>query len=115
MFRVTSLTNDPYQKQTWFLPNGESVTVFLYFRPQQFGWFIQELVYKDFVLKGTRITNSPNILFQYMNQIPFGLACYSKQNREPSLQNDFLSGATSLYILSEAECQEYLELVRGQV
>jgi hypothetical protein len=54
-------------------------------------------------------------LFQYMNQIPFGLACYSKQNREPSLQNDFLSGATSLYILSEAECQEYLELVRGQV
>jgi len=115
MLQVTSITNDPYQKQTLFLPNGEAVTFLLYFRPMQFGWFIPELTYNDFVLKGVRVTNSPNILFQFMNQIPFGLACYSKENREPTLQDDFSSGASTLYILTEEECQAYLEFVRGQV
>lgn len=115
MLRVTSITNDPYQKQTLFLPNGQSVVLFLYFRPMQFGWFIPELRYQDFVIKGLRITNSPNMLFQFMNQIPFGLACYSKENREPTLQDDFSSGNSVLYILTEDECQAYLEFVRGQV
>jgi len=115
MLRITSLTNDPYQKHTLFLPNGNVFTMYLYFRPMQFGWFIPELTYEDFVLRGTRVTNSPNILFQFMNQLPFGLACYSKENREPTLQDDFTSGASSLYVLTEEECQEYLEFIRGQV
>ncbi len=115
MLRITSVTNDPYQKQTLFLPNGKTLTMFLYFRPMQYGWFIPELTYEGFTAKGIRITNSPNILFQFMNQIPFGLACFSKDNREPTLQDDFSSGASVLYLLTEEECQEYLEFVRGQV
>lgn len=115
MLKITSLTNDPYQKQTLFLPNGEPVVLYLYFRPMQYGWFIQRLEYGDFVLNGVRITNSPNILFQFMNKLPFGLACYSKDNREPTQQDDFTSGASVLYILTEEECQGYLEFVRGQV
>lgn len=115
MLKITSMTNDPYQKQTFFLPDGDQVTFLLYFRPMQYGWFIQEMTFNDFVLKGVRITNSPNMLFQFMNQIPFGLACYSKENREPMLQDDFSSGASTLYLLTAEECQEYLEFVRGQV
>lgn len=115
MLRIASITNDPYQKQTIFLPNGKSMSMFLYFRPMQFGWFIPELTYEDFILKGLRICNSPNMLFQFMNQIPFGLGCFSKENREPTQQDDFISGNSTLYILTEEECQEYLEYVRGQV
>lgn len=115
MLKITSLTNDPYQKQTLFLPNGETVVLYLYFRPMQFGWFIQKLQYGDFILNSVRITNSPNMLFQFMNKLPFGLGCFSKDNREPTQQDDFTSGASSLYILTEEECQAYLEFVRGQV
>lgn len=115
MLKITSLTNDPYQKHTIFLPNGEPLVFFLYFRPMQFGWFIERLEYKEFVLNGLRVTNSPNMLFQFMNKLPFGLGCFSKDNREPTQQNDFTSGASSLYILTEAEAQAYLEFVRGQV
>lgn len=115
MLQITSITNDPYQKQTLFLPNGEAFTFQIYFRPMQYGWFIETLTYQDFVLNGVRITNSPNILFQFMNKLPFGLACYSKANREPTQQDDFSSGASTLYVLTQEECQAYLEIVRGQV
>ena len=53
------------------------------------------------------------MLYQFQNQIPFGLACFSKANREPQLQQDFVSGASSLYILTQAECQEYATYIQG--
>lgn len=79
----------------------------------QYGWFITELLYPDFTLRGLRITNSPNMLYQWRNLIPFGLACFSAGNREPSLQDDFVSGASKLYILSEEEVAEYTEYLKG--
>lgn len=86
----------------------------LYFISLQLGWFITELVYGEFVLTGLRITNSPNMLYQFRNQIPFGLACISSQNREPSQQQDFSSNASKLYILTAAEVAAYTEyLQRG--
>ncbi len=81
----------------------------MYFRPMQQGWFINEIAWNNFVCRGIRITNSPNILHQFKNQIPFGLACYSVANREPSLQEDFSSGASKLYILTEDEVAAYAE------
>lgn len=115
MLKITAVTADPYQKHTLSLPNGNSVTFFLRYRPQQFGWFVEELTYEDLVIRNIRITVSPNILFQFINQLPFGLACFSKDSREPTLQQDFSSGAATLYILTEEESQEYLRVVRGQV
>lgn len=73
------------------------------------GWFINEISRNDFVLRGVRITNSPNILNQFRNKIPFGLACYSTDNREPAYQDDFSTGASKLYILSAEEVEEYAE------
>lgn len=78
----------------------------------QFGWFFTNITYGSFVLNGLRITNLPNMLFQFQNKIPFGLACFSKANREPSLQDDFVSGNSKLYILTQAECEEYDTYVR---
>lgn len=115
MLKITSLTADPYQKHNVFLPDGSSFSFLLYFRPLQLGWFLNEIIFEDFTARGIRITNSPNILFQFMNQIPFGLACFSKDNREPTLLEDFVSGNSVLYVLTEDECQEYLRFVRGQV
>ena len=67
------------------------------------------------VLNNMRIVNSPNMLHQYRNKIPFGLACFSITQREPNLQDDFSNAASTLYILTEAECQAFTEYLSGQV
>lgn len=113
MYKIKQITNDPLQKQTLILPDGTSLSLTIYFVPLQYGWFITELIYQNFTLNGLRITNSPNMLFQFQNQIPFGLACFSTQNREPSQQNDFSSGASILYLLSAAEVAQYTELLQN--
>lgn len=113
MYIVQQITSDPFQVQTLVLPDGTTTMITMLFVPMQFGWFITNLTYGSFVLNGVRISNSPNILNQFRNQIPFGLACYSTQNREPMLQQDFSSGASILYILTAAETQEYASFLNG--
>ncbi len=82
----------------------------------QLTWFIDNISYgNDFAVKGIRICVSPNILFQWQNLIPFGLACFSRGSREPTQLEDFESGAASLYVLSAAEVIEYQEILNGQV
>lgn len=114
MLLIKNITADTKQRQGLVLPDGSFVQITLYFIPMQLGWFITQLTYGDFVLNGLRITNSPNMLYQFKNQIPFGIACFSKDNREPSLLEDFSSGASQLYILTEEEVDEYARFLSGQ-
>lgn len=107
MYQVKNITSDPLQKQVLVLADGSSVDFTIKFVPMQVGWFIQELVYLNFTLQGYRLVNSPNMLHQFRNQIPFGLACYSTFDREPSLAEDFSSAASILYILTAAEVAQY--------
>lgn len=107
MLLIQQVTAAPLQKQTLVLPEGTTLALTLSFRPMQFGWFVNELKYSDFTLHGLRITNSPNMLNQWRNLIPFGFGCFSTANREPSQQQDFSSGASKLYILTQAEVTEY--------
>ncbi len=111
MFLIQQVTNNPNQKQTLVLQDGTSLTMTIQFIPMQYGWFITELTYQNFTLQGLRIMVSPNMLHQFRNQIPFGLACFSAANREPSQQDDFSSGAATLYLLSAAEVQQYTEFL----
>lgn len=113
MYEIQQITSDPYQKQTLVLPDGTTMQLTIYFVPMQYGWFITSLVYGTFAIQSLRITNNPNMLRQFKNKIPFGLACFSKNDREPSLQEDFSSGASVLYILSAAEVAQYEEFLSG--
>jgi hypothetical protein len=114
MYLVQQVTSDPLQVQTLILPDGSSLNMTTYFIPLQYGWFITSLVYGSFTLNGLRITVSPNMLRQFKNQIPFGLACYSNgAAREPSQQQDFSSNAFSLYILDAAEVAQYEQVLMG--
>lgn len=115
MFQIQNLTRDPKQKQTLVLPNGETIEITIEYSPQQLGWFIPSLVYKDFEICGMRICVSPNMLYQYKNVIPFGLACRGVQQREPMLLDDFASEAAQLFILTEADVQAYAEWLSGQI
>lgn len=112
MLLIQKIITDPLQKQTLVLQDGTSVVISMYFRPMQFGWFFNELTYGAFTLQGLRITNSPNMLNQWRNLLPFGLACFSTNDREPQLQQDFFSGASKLYILTQAEVTEYADYLK---
>lgn len=113
MLLIQQVTEDALQQQSIVLPNGKQVTIQLYFRPLQLGWFFNKIQYENFLIQGMRVTNSPNMLHQWQNQIPFGLACYSKEMREPQLQEDFSSGSSKLYLLTEDEVQEYKEFLEN--
>lgn len=113
MFLIEQVTDDSKQKRTLILPDGSQIQLSIYFIPMQFGWFITELIYKDFTLQGLRITNSPNMLHQFKNQLPFGIACFSKEDREPSQSQDFSSAASQLFVLDSDEIEEYQDFLSG--
>lgn len=113
MNKIVNITDDPLQTQTIILPNGNVFTYAMYYIPNQYGWFFNNITYGSFVLNSLRITNNANMLYQWQNLLPFGIACFSVSKREPTQQQDFLSGASSLYVLTQAECQAYAAYIRG--
>lgn len=106
---INQVTNDTRQRQIIPLDDGTTFEISIYFMPMQYGWFIEELIYGSFKVSCMRIVNSPNLLHQFKNKLPFGLACISNEDREPSLQNDFSSGASNLYVLSKDEVKQFGE------
>lgn len=115
MFLIQNITSDALQTQSLTLPDSSVVQLQMYFIPMQYAWVITNLTYGSFVLTGFRIFNSPNMLLQYQNQIPFGIACYSVANREPALQEDFSSGASQLYLLDQTDMAEYYAYLQSGV
>lgn len=114
MLKIQQVTNDSRQAQRLLLPDGTLVSIEIYFIPMQQGWFITSLSYGTFEVHGIRITNNPNILYPFRNKIPFGLACFSKSEREPMFQEDFSTGNSTLYILTETEVGQYTDFLNGQ-
>lgn len=111
MYLIQQITDSPLQQQSLLLYNGNILSITLYFIPMQQGWFLTNLTYSSFILNGTRVTVNPNILNQYQNILPFGLGCFTKLNREPTLQQDFSSGNFNLYILNQNEVAQYNQLL----
>jgi hypothetical protein len=107
MYQIQTITADPLQYLNLILLDGSALALTIYFIPMQYGWFITSLNYGSFTLQGMRISNNPNLLRQFKNQLPFGLGCFSQNNREPSQANDFVSGASSLFVLTAAEVIQY--------
>jgi hypothetical protein len=104
---VNNITTDVWQQQQIPLVDGTLVTLQLKYSQNQLGWFIPLLTYGSFKLCGMRVVNSPNMLHQYRNEIPFGLACFSVNDREPGLVTDFINDFSNLYILTAADVAAY--------
>lgn len=104
---IQSITDAPLQEVSILLDDGTIFKMELYYIDMQLGWFINSLEYEGILIKGKRICNSPNILHQFKNILPFGIACLTVENREPTLIEDFSSGASQLLILTEEETEQY--------
>lgn len=110
---ISQITTDAIQNFSSALDDGSSFNITIQFIPQQLGWFITNLTYGTFILNGFRIVTSPNMLRQFKNQIPFGLACSVVGNREPTFQQDFASGNATLYILNSTDVQSFEDFLSG--
>jgi len=115
MLLVQNITSAPLQRQTLVLADGSTLTIILYFRDQQTGWFFNSITNatQGFQVNGLRVTTSPNMLRQWRNVINFGLGCFVDGKREPTEQQDFLSGVAKLYILTQSEVQDYETFLKG--
>lgn len=110
---IQSISEDTLQHMNVPLADNSFASLTLYFIPMQQCWVIQNLTYANFAINNLRISNSPNMLLQFMHQIPFGIACFSQGDREPSLQQDFSSGASKLFLLTKADCELYVGFLTG--
>lgn len=88
MKRLVEITNQPKQKHTVILENNETFVLSLEFIEQQRLW-IYSIEYNDFVLNGSRLVQSKNMLRQFKNLIPFGLLCNSDISLDPFSIDDF--------------------------
>jgi hypothetical protein len=113
MLLIKNITSDVAQLRTLILPDGSSLELSTYYMPMQTGWFITSLVYGNFTLNGFRIVSGPNMLYQWKNRLPFGLACFGNEPREPTLLDDFSSGSFSLFLLTADEVRAYQEYLNG--
>lgn len=102
---INGLTDDPAQVDTITLPDGSTAVLSLNYSPQQSGWFFGvQYPTTGFVLTGQRLCAFPNILQQFNSQLPFGIACATVGNVEPTGQETFIDGTTDLYLLNSNDC-----------
>lgn len=115
MQTINGVTADGKQKQRITLPDGSSFTINMEYKPQQYGWFITQLSYGDFVVNNMRLCTSPNLLHQFRHLLPFGLAVYVKTNREATQIQDFSTGAAQMFLLNASETLLYENFLNGTV
>ena len=106
MQQVTGISEAPAQIITLTLEDGSAITVTLEYRPQQLGWFFSVLWNGSdpaTQINGLRMTVFPNVLRQWRNLLPFGLACITQDNREPMAADAFSSGYATMLLLDAAD------------
>ena len=103
---LTGLTDQPNQEFPITLPDGTTATLDLEFWPQQLGWYYN-LTWDGqtpaFGLNGQYLAASPNLLRQWRNVIPFGIAITTLDGQDPTNQEDFVNGNCTLLLLNASD------------
>lgn len=105
MKRLEGIRATGTQRLTTTASNGDVVVIVLFYNATTQDWKM-DIEWQNFALRGTRVFSSPNLLSQYENIIPFGLAVITNGGGEPFLVNDFSSGRVNMYLLSPEEVKE---------
>lgn len=103
---LTGLTDQPNQLYPIQLSDGTTVTLTIQFWPQQNGWFY-DLVWDGqnppFEINGSQLVASPNVLRQWREIIPFGIAVATNSGQDPTDQEDFVNGNCTLVLLNPGD------------
>lgn len=111
MNQITSLTTDPKQQFNAVISGYNTAQIYIEYKPQQFGWFMN-LVWGNFSVNNLRLAVGPNILRQFKNQIPFGIAISGVGNIDPLNQTDWVSN-NGFFILTSDDVAAVETVVYG--
>lgn len=104
MLYLDKINSSPKQNYTLVSEDEDQVGFYLYYAASQQTWFF-DVKYKDFIAKGIQLTVAPNILRNFREIIPVGIACTSVDGDDPFYITDFSLGRIKLYLLTSAEVQ----------
>jgi len=104
MLIVNCITNDPMQQFVLDGIPGIQISVLLRFLPRIQIWNM-DITSGSFTAQGIPLVASPNLLRQWRNIIPFGMACANIYKLDPYQLNDFVSGNSTLYLLDSTDVQ----------
>lgn len=102
---IANLTNFGDQSTILQLPDGTTATLELIYQGATERW-IFNLTYGSFSANGVGLCTYPNVLRQWKEILPFGLACVTNNQTDPFDINDFSSGRVQLYLLTEEDVAE---------
>lgn len=102
MTELGGITDQPNQSSRIVLADGSIATIALTYVQNQAGWFY-DISWGTWAANGRRLVSSPNILRQFREIIPFGLAVYTDENADPVSIEDFADGTSVLYLLDQAD------------
>lgn len=99
MLLINNITNDAAQQSTLTGIPGLQIGMLLRYMPRIQRW-IFNINYNNFTVNGLAVVASPNILRQWKNIIPFGIACTCAGGLDPFRIDDFSNGVANLYLLN---------------
>ena len=113
---LDNISNEGRQKFTILLDEDNSaIVISLTYKPTQLGWFMDvEYETKNFAVYGLRVSTNYNLLNQWHNILPFGIACICKDNQDTLSIQDFLVCRSQLAVLSKSEVNEIIEQQKAQ-
>lgn len=106
---INGITSQPVQVMALTLADGSRATLTLYFRPQMNGWYYDiEWPGSPAFLTTFKSTNralvvGANLLRQFRDLIPFGLAVFSVDNTDPMTQACLADGSVNVVLLNQAD------------
>lgn len=113
MFQIQNITSYAHQGKSLVLPDGTRVEIDIQFFPLRKCWVIKRLAYQDFILQSYKLVAGTNLLRQFKNIIPFGLAVFSPEGRDPQFEQDFSEGTHKVFILTQEEVELYEDKLSG--
>lgn len=111
MTLIDNLTAFSDQVTNLLLTDGTVATVRFKFDGATERWRI-DVTHGTHVLNGIGLCCSPNILSQWRDVIPFGLACVTADQTDPFRSTDFAVGRVKMYLLDRADVAS-VETLKG--
>jgi len=102
---IDGLGNEAYQIIQLVLSDGSVAVLELKYRPMTQRWNL-DVVHDTFpagAVRGIGLSAHPNLLRQWRNVIPFGLACVTNTGVDPFSIEDFATQRAVLYLLQGAD------------
>lgn len=102
MLQVDNLSDDADQLTRVVLSDGSLVVIELFYRAATQRW-TADVTRGTFTVNNINLCVHPNLLRDWRNVIPFGLACTSTDGGDPVLLEDFANGRVQLFVLEAAD------------